>query len=89
MTAETLAAAREAILASDGVLPSLSPKAATGSQSREAQRHLAQWTLAPIAARIGEEATAKLGQPVALDVMRPLQAYDAGGRAGPGGCGHR
>ena len=34
-----------------------------------------------IAALIGEEATDKLGGPVALDVMRPLQAYDAGGRA--------
>jgi hypothetical protein len=35
----------------------------------------------PIAAMIGQEASEKLGQPVALDVMRPLQAFDAGGRA--------
>jgi hypothetical protein len=37
--------------------------------------------LQPIAAGIAEECTAKLGSPVALDVMRPMQAYDAGGRA--------
>jgi hypothetical protein len=30
---------------------------------------------------IAEEATGKLGEPVKLDVMQPLQAYDAGGRA--------
>ncbi len=48
---------------------------------REAQRHLAQWMLQPIAASIAEECTAKLGSKVTLDVMRPLQAYDAGGRA--------
>ena len=48
---------------------------------RECQRHLAQWTLQPVAALMGEEATAKLGQPVTVDVMQPLQAYDAGGRA--------
>ena len=54
---------------------------ATGPVVREGQRHLAQWCLQPIAALIGEEATDKLGEPVALDVMRPLQAYDAGGRA--------
>ncbi|MGM0742741.1 MAG: hypothetical protein ACQEVT_14330 [Pseudomonadota bacterium] len=48
---------------------------------REAQRHLAQYTLQPVAALLAEEATAKLGQPVAVDVMQPLRAYDAGGRA--------
>ena len=32
-------------------------------------------------ALLAEEATAKLGTPVAIDVMRPLQAFDAGGRA--------
>ena len=30
---------------------------------------------------MAEEATNKLGSAVTLDVMRPLQAYDAGGRA--------
>lgn len=48
---------------------------------REAQRHLASWTLDPIARLLAEEATAKLGGPVTIDVIRPLQAYDAGGRA--------
>ena len=48
---------------------------------REAQRHLAQWQLQPIANLIGAEASEKLGQPVTLDVMQPLQAFDAGGRA--------
>lgn len=48
---------------------------------REAQRHLAQWTLQPVAAAMAEEATEKLGTAVTLDVLRPLQAFDAGGRA--------
>jgi hypothetical protein len=48
---------------------------------REAQRHLAAWTLQPVAMLLAEEATAKLGGPVAIDTLRPLQAYDAGGRA--------
>ena len=37
--------------------------------------------LQPIAVLLAEEATAKLGSEVAIDVMRPLQAFDAGGRA--------
>lgn len=81
MTAESLAAARSGILSAFGVLPALFAPAATGPVVREAQRHLAQWMLQPIAALISAEATEKLGQPVTLDLMRPLQAYDAGGRA--------
>ncbi|MEM9782348.1 MAG: hypothetical protein AAF899_07725 [Pseudomonadota bacterium] len=81
MTRETLDAARGGILAAFGVLPGLMSPATTGPMVREAQRHLAQWMLQPIAGLIAEEATAKLGQAVTLDVMRPLQAYDAGGRA--------
>lgn len=46
-----------------------------------ARRPLAQWALQPIAAMIAQEASEKLGQKVSLDCMRPLQAYDAGGRA--------
>lgn len=30
---------------------------------------------------LAEEATEKLGTTVKIDVLRPLQAYDAGGRA--------
>jgi len=81
MTAETLAAARHAIALAFGVLPALANHAATGPVVREAQRHLAGWTLQPVAALLAEEATAKLGAEVQIDVMRPLQAYDAGGRA--------
>lgn len=81
MTAETLAAAREGILMAYGVLPSLVNRAATGPVIREAQRQLAMWTLQPIAALLADEATAKLGGLVEIDTTRPLQAYDAGGRA--------
>ena len=81
MTRETLAAARSSIEMVYGVLPGLGNIATTGPMVREAQRHLAQWALQPIAAMIGQEASEKLGQVVTLDVMRPLQAFDAGGRA--------
>ncbi len=81
MTAETLAAARDAICGAFGVLPALMNPATTGPMVREAQRHLAGWTLQPIAALLAEEATAKLGGDVEIDLMRPLQAFDAGGRA--------
>ena len=65
-----------------GVLPAMLSRAATGPVVREGQRHLATWMLAHIAGLIAEEASAKLGAAVsALDVLEPLQAYDAGGRA--------
>jgi hypothetical protein len=76
-----LASAKAGIEMVYGVLPGLSNISTTGPMVREAQRHLAQWGLMPIAAMIGQEASEKLGQPVTVDVMRPLQAYDAGGRA--------
>ena len=81
MTRETLTAARDSVCGAFGVLPGLLYNATTGPLVREAQRHLAQYTLQPVAALLAEEATLKLGQPVAVDVMQPLQAYDAGGRA--------
>jgi hypothetical protein len=81
MTKETLSAARSSIEMVFGVLPGLSNISVTGPMVREAQRHLAQWALMPIAAMIGQEASEKLGSTVKLDVMRPLQAFDAGGRA--------
>lgn len=37
--------------------------------------------LQPAAALLAEEASEKLGTPVEIDVMRPVQAFDAGGRA--------
>ncbi|SFP35119.1 phage portal protein [Tranquillimonas alkanivorans] len=81
MTRETLAAARDAIGAVYGVLPGLMNPATTGPMVREAQRHLASWTLQPIAALVAEEASAKLGGEIRINTLRPLQAYDAGGRA--------
>ncbi|MAW87172.1 MAG: hypothetical protein CMJ42_11640 [Phyllobacteriaceae bacterium] len=81
MTAETLTAGREAVCAAFGVLPAIFSGAAQGPLVREAQRHLAGWTLQPIASLIAQEASAKLATPVKVDVMGPLQAYDAGARA--------
>ncbi|WP_150297336.1 phage portal protein [Salipiger aestuarii] len=81
MTRESLEAARNGILSAFGVLPGLFVSQAQGPVVREAQRHLAQWTLQPLAALMAEEASEKLGTPITLDVVRPLQAFDAGGRA--------
>ena len=81
MTAESLEAARNAICGVFGVLPALFAGNAQGPLVREAQRHLAQWQLQPIAALLAEEASEKLATPVSIDTMRPLQAFDAGGRA--------
>lgn len=78
---EALEAARHAICAVFGVLPALLDKATTGPLVREAQRHAATWMLQPIAMSIAEECSEKLLLPVTLDVLRPLQAFDAGGRA--------
>ena len=64
-----------------GILPGLTNPATTGPMVREAQRHLAQLILQPIAGLMAEEATEKLGAPVAIDVVRPMQAYDHGGKA--------
>lgn len=76
-----LAASKASIEMVYGVLPGLSNIATTGPMVREAQRHLAQWCLQPIASMISQETSEKLATQVALDVLRPTQAYDAGGRA--------
>ena len=81
MTKETLEAARHSILASFGVLPALFDRQAQGPLVREAQRHLATWQLQPICALLAEELGDKTGSEVSIDVLRPLQAFDAGGRA--------
>ena len=81
MTGESLAAARDAICGAFGVLPGLFNSAATGPLVREAQRHLAQWTLQPICELLAEEASDKLGAAVDIDCMTPTQAFDAGGSA--------
>ena len=81
MAAEALTASRDAICGAFGVLPGLFSSATTGPMVRECQRHLAQWTLQPIAALVAEECTEKLDGAVTLDLMTPLQAFDAGGSA--------
>jgi hypothetical protein len=81
MTGETLSAAREAICMAFGVLPGLFNPATTGPMVREAQRHLAGWILEPMAQTLAYEAARKFGTMVRIDVGRPLQAFDAGGRA--------
>jgi hypothetical protein len=81
MTKESLDAARHSVLSVFGVLPAIMSPAATGPLVREAQRHLATWVLQPLAALMAEEAGEKLGASVTIDTLRPLQAYDAGGRA--------
>lgn len=78
---EALTAARGAICMAYGILPAMLSAHTTGPLIREGQRHLAQWQLQPLAVALAQEATEKLGQPVEIDVMRPLQAFDAGGRA--------
>jgi hypothetical protein len=81
MPFDGLASARNSIMAAFGVLPALLADNAQGPLVREAQRHLAQWTIQPLASLMAEEASAKLGSEIFIDVMRPVQAYDAGGRA--------
>ncbi len=81
MAVESLDRARASIMAAFGVLPAMFGTMAQGPLVREAQRHLAQWVLQPVAAMMAEEASEKLGATVAIDVVRPAQAFDAGGRA--------
>lgn len=70
-----------AILGAFGVHPALLDPSATAQAIREAQRHLATWTLQPIADAMGQEITRKSGAEVRLDVIEATQAYDVGGRA--------
>lgn len=81
MAVESLDRARASIMAAFGVLPAMFGSTAQGPLVREAQRHLAQWVLQPVAVMMAEEASEKLGATVAIDVVRPAQAFDAGGRA--------
>ena len=81
MAVESLTEARGAIFAAFGVLPAMFAQSAQGPLVREAQRHLAQFVLQPIVSMMAEECSDKLGGPVTIDVVRPLQAFDAGGRA--------
>lgn len=73
--------AKGAIYGVFGILPGLMNPATTGPLVREAQRHLAQLVLQPIAVQMAEEAAEKLGGRVAIDCVRPMQAMDHGGKA--------
>lgn len=64
-----------------GILPGLVNPTTTGPMVREAQRHLAQLTLQPICDIMAEEAAEKLAAPVQIDCVRPMQAFDHGGKA--------
>ena len=81
MTAESLTAARGSIAMAFGLLPAMLNPAAVGTTIREGQRHACQFTLQPLAELMAEECTEKLGAAITMDVMRPLQAFDAGGRS--------
>lgn len=86
MPREILDAARSSVLGCFGVLPAMLDKTAQGPLIREGQRHLAQWVLQPMARMIADEVAEKTGELVSLDVMRPLQAFDVGGRARAAGA---
>lgn len=73
--------AKDAVFGAFGILPGLMNRATTGPMVREGQRHLAQIVLQPVANLMAEEATEKLGAAVAIDVVRPAQAFDHGGKA--------
>jgi phage portal protein BeeE len=64
-----------------GVLPALLDKATTGQLVKQAQQHLVQFTLQPVAELIATEASEKLASPVSLDVMTGTQAFDTGAAA--------
>jgi len=81
LPAQLLEDNRNAVMNVFGVLPALVSQNAQGNLVREAQRHLASWCLQPMASLLAEECTNKLGDTVSIDVLRPVQAYDIGGRA--------
>jgi hypothetical protein len=76
-----LEAAKGSVAMAFGVLPAMLNPSAAGPVIREAQRHLSQWTLEPVAKLISDEASTKLGGSVSIDVVRPLQAFDVGAKA--------
>ena len=53
-----------------GVLPAMLDGKTTGTTVREAQRHLATWTLQPTAAQFAAEASEKLGAAVSIQPGR-------------------
>jgi phage portal protein BeeE len=81
MMNQNLSAARDSVSAAYGILPAMNFPAATGPVIREGQRHLSQYVLQPLAAMIAQEASEKLEASIKIDTLRPLQSFDAGGRA--------
>lgn len=81
MAVESLKTARDAVLHVYGVLPALLNEQSAGPVIREAQRHLATWTLQPIAKLVAREVRVKTGESVRLDVPAGLHAFDVGGAA--------
>ena len=73
--------ARGAVAECFGVPAAYFNPASTGPVFREVQRHLVGYTLNPIGKLIADEATAKLGGTITIDMETPLQSYDTGGRA--------
>ncbi len=78
MSIEALDRSRNAIAMSYGVLPALLNDQTTGPLVREAQRHLAQFQLQPIAELVARECSDKLGGTVTLDAISGTQAFDSG-----------
>ncbi len=76
-----LAQARGAVVEAFGIPAAYLNPASTGPVFRECQRALVTYTMAPIAKQIEQEASAKLGGAVLIDVETPVQSYDTGGRA--------
>jgi hypothetical protein len=81
MAKETLDAARDSVLTAYGVLPALFDSGTTGQLVKQAQQHLAQWCLQPLANLISEESSEKFGGSVDIDVMTGTQAFDTGAAA--------
>ena len=81
MSIEALTAARESIAMAYGILPSLFNGRIMGALVREAQRHLAHFTLQPLATIAADELSDKLGGDVTINVVGPLNAFDSGGRS--------
>ena len=77
-----LADAKGAIYGTFGILPGLMNPATTGPMVREAQRHLAQLVLQPIANLLAEEASEKIGLAVKIDCVRPMQLSTLAARRG-------
>ncbi len=75
-----LTKAKGAIYSAFGVLPGLQNPATTGPMVREPQRHLAQLILQPNAGQLAQDASEKLGGPVQIDVVGPMQAARRGRR---------